>query len=78
MTDPLVIETEAILAELREKNTSSRGISVAARNYIVKYYPEFAKLRAVPRFVEMVNQVFQLHLSRYAVQNLYQQHKRAQ
>lgn len=78
MTEQLHVDTEAILAELREKNTSSRGIPVAARDYIVKYYPEFAKLRAVPRFVEMVNQVFHLHLSRYAVQNLYQQHKRAQ
>lgn len=75
MTDPLIIDTEAILAELRAQSQSARGASEEARAFILEYYPQFAELRAGSRFVDIVNQKFGLHLNKAAVQALYQRSK---
>lgn len=75
MTEPLVIDTEAILAELRAQSQSARGISAEARAYILEYYPQFAELRQCSRFVEIVNQKFGTRLNKSAVQAFYQNNK---
>lgn len=75
MLEQLVIDTEAILAELRRQDRTSRGINPEARDYIRSYYPQFAELRAVGRFVDIVNQRFGLKLSKAAIQNVYQKQK---
>lgn len=67
MDGSIVIDTEAILAELRK---TAGPLPESVREYIFRYYPEFAALRQVDRLVQLVQERFGIEITKARMQGL--------
>ena len=68
MNNSIVVDTEAILAELRK---SSGPVPDDVREYIFRYYEQFASLRQVDRMVDLIREMFGFEITKVRIQGTF-------